>query len=374
MKLFALKILFANRGKLITALIGVSFSLVLVCVQGGLFFGLIRKASLLIDHTDADIWIGHRLVENVDLPHNIPESRLNRIRGLPDVKRAEPFIIGKGVATLPDGGYEDVWIIGSETNAMLGSAWRFKSGSRNDLLKPDAVSFDHGDARKLGYPQIGETIEINGKRARIVAETEGIMGFLTTPYLFTTLENARKFSKIPEGYCSYFLVQAEDGVNIDHLQNEIQQQLDEFDVYQAGEFSQISQDYWMKRTGIGISFGTSTLLGMLVGLVMVAQSLYAMSLDHIHDYATLKAIGAEDRNIFSVVMTQALAIASCGTIAGVTAVLLISHFWSSPLAPIEISPTLILSGIAWAYGICILASIIPLLRIQKIDPVIVLQS
>ena len=81
----------------------------------------------------------------------------------------------------------------------------------------------------------------------------------------------------------------------------------------------------MKRTGIGISFGTSTLLGMLVGLVMVAQSLYAMSLDHIHDYATLKAIGAENHHIFSVVITQALAIASCGTLAGVTLVIKGAH-------------------------------------------------
>ena len=38
----------------------------LVNVQGGLFLGLIRKVSLLVDQSDADIWVGHRRIHNVD--------------------------------------------------------------------------------------------------------------------------------------------------------------------------------------------------------------------------------------------------------------------------------------------------------------------
>src|SRR5438105_6077115 len=63
---FALKTLLSDRGKLLTGLAGVIFSLVLVNVQGGLCLGLMRKASLLIDHCDADLWVGHRMIENVD--------------------------------------------------------------------------------------------------------------------------------------------------------------------------------------------------------------------------------------------------------------------------------------------------------------------
>jgi putative ABC transport system permease protein len=49
----AFKTLAADRGKLLTALVGVVFSVVLVNVQGGLFLGLIAKASLLIDQGHA---------------------------------------------------------------------------------------------------------------------------------------------------------------------------------------------------------------------------------------------------------------------------------------------------------------------------------
>ncbi len=68
----ALKTLVSDRGKLLTALVGVVFSIVLVNVQGGLFVGLIRKAGLLVDHGEADIWVGHKWMHNVDFPARCP--------------------------------------------------------------------------------------------------------------------------------------------------------------------------------------------------------------------------------------------------------------------------------------------------------------
>ena len=103
---FALKTLLCDRGKLLTGLAGVVFSLVLVNIQGGLYLGLMRKASVLIDHCDADLWVGQRKIENVDLARDIPEAWMNRLRGVPGVERVAPYIVGKGTATLrrrPDG-------------------------------------------------------------------------------------------------------------------------------------------------------------------------------------------------------------------------------------------------------------------------------
>jgi putative ABC transport system permease protein len=97
---FALKTLLSDRGKLLTGLAGVIFSLVLMNVQGGLYLGLMQKASVLIDHCDADLWVGQRKIENVDLARDIPEAWMNRIRGIPGVASVAPYIVGKGTATL----------------------------------------------------------------------------------------------------------------------------------------------------------------------------------------------------------------------------------------------------------------------------------
>lgn len=364
----------SDRGKLLTGLAGVIFSLVLVNVQGGLCLGLIRKASLLVDHCQADLWVGHRMIENVDFAGDIPESWVNRLRGVPGVAQAEPYLVGKGMATLPDGGFEDVWVIGSDPATMMGSGWSFAEGSIEDLKRPDAVSFDEVDAHKLGNPKVGDWIEVNGHRAKLVAKTRGITGFVTTPYLFTTLETARRLSNTTPRYCSFFLVQAEPGVDVAQLQADVRERVPDAVVHTPEEFAKVSQDYWMQRTGIGISFGASTLLGLTVGLMMVAQSLYALALDHIGDYATLKALGADDRRVCGVILLQALTIGGVGSFVGLTIVLAIRQFWSSPLAPVEIPMVLLGGGLVLVFLICLAASLLPYLRIRRIDPAVVLQG
>jgi len=371
---FALKTLHSDRGKLLIALAGIVFSLILVNVQGGLYFGLIRKASLLTDHCGADVWVAHRFVENADFAHDIPEIRLNRIRGLPGVKEAEPYIVGKGMATLPSGGYEDVWVIGFDPKTMLGAGWHFAEGSQSDLLRPDAVSVDVLDAHKLGFPQTGDVLEVNRRRARVVAKTRGMLGFVTTPYLLTTIDTARRLCGTPDGYCSYFLVRAEPDTDLQQLSAAIGKQLPEMDVYTSDGLGKLSQEYWLGRTGIGISFGASTLLGLFVGLLMVAQSLYASALDHLTDYATLKAIGADGRQLAIVVVSQALLIALVGSVIGVALVLLIQLYFSSAIAPIEIPTQLLGGGIVLVFGISVVATLLPLLRIRSVDPAIVLQG
>jgi putative ABC transport system permease protein len=371
---FALKTLLADRGKLLTGLAGVIFSLVLVNVQGGLFLGLMHKASVLIDHCEADLWVGHNGIENVDFARDIPELWINRIRGIEGVERAESYIIGKGLVTQPDGGFEDVWVIGSDPASMLGTGWSFAEGSSEDLKRPNALSFDEVDAPKLGNPRVGDWLEVNDHRAKFVARTRGITGFVTTPYLFTTLETARRLSNIRSGYCSFFLIKAQRGADIERLRREVRLRLPDVVVHTPREFARISQDYWMKRTGIGISFGAATGLGLLVGLLMVAQSLYALALDHIADYATLKALGAEDRHVCGVILRQSAAIAFVGSIAGLAVVLAIRQCWSSPLAPVDIPLWLAGCSVVFVFAICLAASLLPYLRIRSVDPAIVLQG
>lgn len=374
MSWFALKTLLTDRGKALTALLGVVFSLVLVDIQGGLYFGLIGKASLLTDRCTADLWIGHRQSENVDFAHTIPVQRINRIRGVPGVAAAEPYIVGKGIATLADGGFEDVWVIGADPESMLGAPQDFTSGAPDELLRPDAVSIDELDAGKLGNPALGEVIEVNGRRARIVATTRGVLGFMTTPYLYGTLDTSRRLTGTPASQCSYFLVRAASGTDLGQLRRVLAEQVPELDVMTAAEFGQQSQDYFLGRTGIGISFGASTLLGLLVGLSIVGQSLYALALDHLTEYATLKAIGAEDRQIGTVVIMQALTVAAAGSVIGIVIILSAQRTLSTPIAPILIPTSLLLVGVVVVFAICLISSVLPVVRIRRLDPAMVLQG
>lgn len=371
---FALKTLICERGKLLTGLAGVVFSLVLVSVQGGLYLGLMSKASVLVDHCAADIWVGPRRIEDVDLAQEMSLLWGDRLRGIPGVEIASPYALGRGFASLDNGHTEDIWLVGSDPTTMLGTGWAFVEGSADELRRPNSVSFDDVDAPKLGYPHVGDWLEINGHRVRIVARTHGITGFITMPYLFTTFQTARRIARLTPGACSYFLVKLSPHTNRDSAIAAIRRRLPEAAVFTPDEFARLSRDYWMKRTGIGISFGASTVLGLFIGLVMVAQSLYALALDHLDEYATLKALGAVDGHVCRVIITQSLAIASTGSVCGLAIVEAIRRFWDSPLAPVEIPLSLMAAAVVMVMVICLAASLLPFARIRRIDPAIVLMG
>lgn len=368
----AWKLLLADRSKLCAGVLGVAFSLVLACVQGGLYLGLMRKASLLVDHARADLWVTHKLVENVDLAREIPESWGQRLRGIPGVQQVAPYIVGKGTASLSNGHMEDVWIIGADAHRQLGGPWNFVEGTADALRRPDAVSFDDVDASKLGHPQLGDLMEVNGQRTQIVARTHGITGFITMPYLFTTYNTGRKLAQTTPGATSFFLLKLSDDCNPQEVQEHVRQRLPNAAVYSPEEFAKISQDYWMKRTGIGISFGAATLLGLLVGLAVVGQSLYTLALNHLHDFAALKAMGGRDSDVCRIVLFQSLFIGLAGCAVGLAVIGLIRSLWMSPLAPIEIPSILALSSVGVMFVICFAASFAPYLQIRRVDPAVVL--
>ncbi len=370
----ALKTLIADRGKLLTALVGVIFSVVLVNIQGGLFLGLIMRAGLLVDYSQADIWVGHRQSHNVDFPRDIPRRWIARVRGIPGVKRAEPYLVGWSDMTLPSGGFENVVVVGIERGSVLGTPWNLTAGRLDAMLEEDGILFDECEAEKLEFPRIGDSLELGGRRARVAGTTRGITGFLVAPYVFTTYDRARDFlAKRPDA-CSYYLLQLEPGTDVEQVCAAIRRRVPELDALPTRTYSQISIDFWMRRTGLGISFGAATLLGLLVGIVMVAQTLYALVLDRLGEFGTLKAIGASERQVYGLLLAQAWFLATTGSLVGLVLAAAVQRAFSTPRAPIFIPWWLSLGSCLLLLLICLLCSLWPYFRIRKLDPMMVLQS
>jgi putative ABC transport system permease protein len=370
----AIKVMLGDRGKLLTSLLGVAFSVVLVNLQGGLLLGLIQKASLLVDYGRADIWAGHRHMNNVDIGSFIPERWVQRIRGIEGVERAEPYIVMFGQATMPDGRFENVIVVGCEPASLLGNAQFMAVGDARDVLKPDGILIDECDQEKLGNCRLGDVREINGRRAKVVGMTREMVGFTTNPYVFTTLERARRFAVVPAGYCSFFLVKAKPGTDITALAARIHERVPELEVYDKPTYSRMCMGYWLTRTGIGISFGLAAFLGLLVGLAVVAQTLYASVTERIKEFGTLKALGADDRCVAAFLLAQALGNAAFGSVVGLLATVVISGILTSPRAPVVLTFWIAVLSILLVVGVCLLAAWLPYWRIRAIDPASVLRG
>jgi putative ABC transport system permease protein len=369
----AIKTLLADRGKFAAALVGVIFSVVLVNIQGGLFLGLIRKAGMLVDNSQADIWVGHKHMHNVDFPRDVPRRWLHRIRGVAGVQEAEPYLVGFSDMTLPSGNFENVVVVGVPRESSLGRPWNLHAGDL-PFDRPYAIVVDLCDQEKLEGIKIGDLREIGGRRARVVGETDGVLSFLVAPYVFTNYDDALKFLAKDPRSCSYFLVKVLPGEEPEQVCQSIMQNIPELDALPAPRYSWISQHFWLTRTGIGLSFGAATLMGLMVGLVMVAQTLYASVIDRVSEFAALKAMGAADGQIFWLLGVQAVFMAIVGSMIGLGVVAVLQRVASTPRASIEIPLWLSAGSFVLVLVICVLAALLPYERVRKIDPLSVLQG
>ncbi len=377
----AIKTLLSDRGKLTAGVIGVTFSVVLANLQGGLFLGLIHKASTLVDRGHADIWVGSRGMHNVDFPHDVPIRWLQRIRGIKEVEQADSISVGFSEMLLPSGSFEGVTVVGVEPGDSLGRVWMEPRSPTerattffDDLIEEEGVIVDECDSDRLENPQIGDFREIGGLRSRIIGKSRGILSFLVTPYIFTTLERANRYIGKDPQKCSYFLVRVREGIDPQFVCQEILRRLPYAEAYPADRYAAVSINFWMTRTGIGISFGAAALLGLLVGLAMVGQTLYAMVLDRINEFATLKALGASESEIMTILFGQAAGIAVFGISVGLIITWFVITFYDSPRASIEIPLSMVVSSSSGVFLMCILASAAPYLRVRTLDAHTVLQG
>jgi putative ABC transport system permease protein len=249
-------------------------------------------------------------------------------------------------------------------------------GDAAAIRRPDGVLVDVCDAGRLGDCRVGDVREIAGRRARVVGMTYGVVGFTTTPYVFTTLHRARA-NYLPQAYpdqCSFFLVKATPGTDVQALVATLRQRVPELDVHDRSTFSDICVNYWLTRTAIGISFGLATFLGLLVGLVMVAQTLYASVSERVKEFGTLKALGASDRAVGRFLLVQALGNAFLGSALGLVGGLVVGTLVDSPRAPVLFRGWVMAGSVVLITLVCLLASWAPYWRISKIDPASVLRS
>src|SRR5260370_314882 len=105
----ALKMLTGDRTKFFGLIFGVSFATFLMSQQVSVFMGIVARASSqIVDVRDADIWVMDNQVRNVDEVPGMPDTVLQRVRGVPGVEWAVRMYKGQVRARLENGGFRNV--------------------------------------------------------------------------------------------------------------------------------------------------------------------------------------------------------------------------------------------------------------------------
>src|SRR6185312_7413232 len=153
---------------------------------------------------------------------------------------------------------------------------------------------------------IDDSVEIRERTAQVKAITSGIRSFTTTPYVFASLDQAQAYMGAAPNRVSYFLVHVSPGANIADVRQRLLASLTKVEVLTPDEFRNRSRSFWLFGTGAGAALFAGALLGAIVGTVIVAQTLYSSTKDHLGEFVTLRAIGSSSLYIHKVIGTQAL--------------------------------------------------------------------
>ena len=202
---YALTILWYERRRFLPAVVAVAFSALLVALQCGLLLGMFAFASLPVDHTQADVWVGGRGAFSVDRGYPIPDRYLTRLAGQPEVERCEVYVQGFTYWNKPDGGAELAMVIGSRlTDDALGAIGELTPELRGRLAEPGAVVVDESEMGRLGVRGAGDRAEVGGRRVRVVGVVRAVKS-LWGAYVFCSVPTARALLGLAPGQTTWLL-------------------------------------------------------------------------------------------------------------------------------------------------------------------------
>lgn len=361
-----------DRMKFTAALIGVVFAVLLSNQQAATFLAIVNRNVMVVDNNpDVDIWITPPQTEILQPGKLLSQAPLDEARGIPGVAWAEPILIGGATISRPEGGSEQAVLIGTRGPAWKGGPFNMVAGSRDALAEPDSMIFEDSDREKFGGLNLGSVREVNGRRIKVVGFTWGLVPFGPSSYAFADFDLARQLLHTDADQSSVILVGVEPGVDRAKVARELQKRMGTEQVSTSEEFRQILVNYMLTKTPIGVVLGSSTVIGLLVGFVMVALTMFSAVLDNLREFGTLKALGATTLDLVGLLWVQAIVYGLLGAVVGSFLVGRLATVTRSAQIAMQLPPVLLLATAGIAVVMCIVASSVAVLRVRAIEPAMV---
>ena len=370
----ARKNLLHDRLRFAITVAGVAFAVTLVLVQVGLFMGLLGKATVTIEHASADIWVTSRDTPNVDFAHTFPETTVLRVRGVPGVERADNLLIQFMNIMLPSGAEEGCLVYALEDFEYWNLPWNVQQADVRDLKRGDFILMDRLAERRFGPFAVGEHREIVGRRFKIIGTTQEAASFTTAPIVFMDFGKAQERLETLRGKTHYVLVRLAAGAEAASVAAAIRRVAPYNDVYTRDEWAPRSRRYWVVSTGLGMNMGITVFLGVLVGIVVVAQTLYTSAVEHVKEFGTVKAIGGSNRDIYRILGEQALIAAVVGFSIGAAISYGMRPLMAKLYLNVLLTPGFSATVFAGTLVMCLGAAMLSFRRVASIDPALVFRA
>lgn len=374
MYFIALRMLFNDRSKYLLLLFSLTFSTLLMVQQSAIFLGLMRFGTAMLRNSRAPIWVVDPKVEQVNESKPLRGTELYLVRSVDGVEWAMPIMFSIIQARLPSGRFKQVQLIGLDSSTLAGLPVNITAGNPADLFQDKAVVIDQEAITKFTEEDsprpfgMGDTFEINDHELRVVALCRADPSFFGYPYVYTTYDRARDIIPPQRNYLSYIIVQPKPGIDPDVIARRIEMATG-LNAYTEDEFSKDTIIWFFKNTGIPIAFGTTVILGFLVGIAVAGQTFYTFIIENTPNFGALKAMGVTNFKLLTMMIVQAIVVGIMGYGFGLG----LSGLFGLTLCqnghpPFYLSSYLLLGSFICIMTICIFSVTLGMRRIASIEP------
>ncbi|MHC5857765.1 ABC transporter permease DevC [Nostoc sp.] len=366
-----------EKTRLAVALAGIAFADILMFMQLGFRDALYYSNVRFHNSLQGDIVLINSQSNAILAMRSFSQRRLYKALELPAVQSVHPiyldFTIWKNPVT---GRPRSILIFGMNPETNLVNL----PGVQENLDKlklPDVVLFDRSSRVEYGpiaanYDQ-GKTVTAEVRRRRVKVEGLFTLGasFGADGNLITSDINfLRIFNNRQKGLIDIGLIRLKPGADANVVAQELRKYLpNEVNVLTKQEFIDFERNYWANSTAIGFIFTLGTVMGFIVGTVIVYQILYTEVADHLAEYATLKAIGYTQNYLLTVILQEALLLAVLGYCPGIFfALFMYNSARTATLLPVFMSFDRATMVLILTMLMCIISGAIAVRKLSSADP------
>lgn len=368
--------LIRQKGRFIVALSGIAFADILMLMQLGFESALYDSNTRLHQNLNADLVLISPQARNLANMSTFPRRRLYQATSLPGVESADPlyavFADWKNPQTKRQNA---ILLFGFDLEKP---AFNLSEINQNldKIQQPDSLLFDR--ASRGEYKQIiaqiarGETVstEMRGRTIQLKGLFTVGASFAGDGSLMTSDQNFFRISQRQPSEVSVGLIKLSPDADLQTVVTALKSQLpNDVRVLTRQEFVDFEKGYWRKNTAIGFIFALGTLMGFVVGVIIVYQILYSDVTDHMAEYATLKAMGYRNLYLLGVVLQEALILAILGYIPGnLIAIGLYALTRNATNLPIYMTLARALQVLILTVVMCVISGAIAVRKLRSADP------
>jgi putative ABC transport system permease protein len=370
-----------DKLRLLVAVAGVAFAVVLVCMQLGFQDALFRSSVRYHQSLAYDLAMLSPKTDFIVRPEGFSRRRLQQVRGVPGVAGVTALYLGTGPWKNPEAPAESraIFVLGFDPEDARFELPGVEGALREKLKRPDVVLFDSASRPEFGpIPALlrdagdgGLETEVANRSVRVVGLFELGTSFGIDASLVTSDLNFRRiFPHRGAGQIDIGLIHLDRYADPEAVRDALAAKLPpDVEVVTRAGFVKREVDYWAGATPIGYVFSFGVVMGLVVGGIIVYQILFADVSEHLREYATLKAIGYTDAYLFGVVLQQALLLALLGFGPGVAASLLLYRAaGAATRLPLAMNLPLALGVLGLTALMCAVAGSIALRKVRQADP------